>query len=300
MKLILTIAIRNLLRQKRRNILLGAAISFGTMILIVSSSFSHGITNTLFERIIVYVSGHVGVTPTEGGNVMHPIFHDGDRLVSTIKATVPERISLDESIGGMARAIGNGRSDNIMLVGMDVNAETSKEQLDKAMENFKMVEGDFMDLLDTTLENPSILSVEKAKYLNVKKGDIIRIRFPNIHGQNQAARLTVAAIFKPANLFMSVPVFVDLRNMKRLMGYSPHEVGQFFIGIKDPVKNAVKVADRLHAALKPGKAVIEGEISSAKAHTRASCPFLQMRQRFTCRCKKDFRSFIRCAGYGFQ
>lgn len=270
MKLIFTIALRNLLRQKRRNILLGSAIAFGAMILIVASSFSHGITNTLFERIVVYVAGHVGVSVSEGSNMYCQVFHDGDYLKSVMEKVVPEHVSIDESVGGMARAIGNGRSDNIMMVGFNVKAQVSPEELKKAMENFKMVEGDFMNLVDSTLENPTILSVEKAKYLNVKMGDVLRIRFQDIHGQNQAARLTVAGIFKPANLFMSMPIFVDLQNVKQLMGYGPHDVGQFFISIKDPIKNAVRTADRLQQALKPGLAVMQGNLTSSSNRVSAS------------------------------
>src|SRR5690606_18632793 len=44
----------------------------------------------------------------------------------------------------------------------------------------------------------------------------------------------------------------------KLMGYAPNDVGQLFITIKNPKKNAIKFAEKLHAALKPDIARIDG------------------------------------------
>ncbi|HNX59245.1 MAG TPA: hypothetical protein PKK43_09095, partial [Spirochaetota bacterium] len=85
MKLLSTISLRNLLRQKRRNIFLGTAIAFGVMILIISNSFSNGVTDILFNKIVVYVAGHVQVSISEGKGMMLPIFRDKERLLKIIK-----------------------------------------------------------------------------------------------------------------------------------------------------------------------------------------------------------------------
>ena len=42
------------------------------------------------------------------------------------------------------------------------------------------------------------------------------------------------------------------------MGYASNDVGQLFITIKNPKKNAIKFAEKLHAALKPDLARIDG------------------------------------------
>ena len=58
LKLLNSLAFRNLIRQRRRNLLLGVAIAFGTMILILANSFSRGITDTLLNKIVVQMTGH--------------------------------------------------------------------------------------------------------------------------------------------------------------------------------------------------------------------------------------------------
>jgi ABC-type lipoprotein release transport system permease subunit len=263
MNFLFTISLRNLLRQRRRSILLGSAIMFGTAILVLANAFSHGISEVLFNEIVSYVAGHVSVSFTKGGNANNQVFHDGERIREIIRERVPKVKRVDEAIGVFARAIGNKKADNVIMVGMDPNSEgvdaKDQKKLDK---NFKVLEGSFENLSDTTLENPVGLAVEKAKALNVNYGDILRVRFTDIHGQTQAARLTVALIFKPSNVFMSAPIFFYVNTVKRLLGYGPHDVAQLYLILDDPKKDAKRFADSLYAGLKPPLAVMDGEMKS--------------------------------------
>lgn len=49
MKMLLNLSLRNLLRQKRRNIMLGVAIGIGVAILTMAGSFSRGISDIMFN-----------------------------------------------------------------------------------------------------------------------------------------------------------------------------------------------------------------------------------------------------------
>ena len=258
MNFIVKISLRNLLRQKRRNILLGTAIALGTAILIIAHGFSHGISDNLFNRIVVYVSGHIGVAFSENGNLYKQVFHDGPGIKEIIKKEIPDVIKVEEGTWVFCRAVGNGKSDNVVMIGLDLG-ETGDEKIQQQdADNFKIIDGRFEDLGNKTMENPVFLAKEKAAFLNVEKGDVLRVRYRNINGQDQSARLTVAGIFLPANMFMTAPVFLELNNLKKLMGYAPNDVGQLFITIKNPKKNAIKFAEKLHAALKPDIARIDG------------------------------------------
>jgi ABC-type lipoprotein release transport system permease subunit len=278
MNFIFKISLRNLMRQKRRNILLGIAMSFGAMILIIASSFSHGISDVLFNKIVVYVAGHVSVGFTEGGNLYKSVFHDGDRMVAIVKKELSDVTQIQEALGIFSRAIGNGKSDNVIMVGIDlkqrINVEQSEDvkrrENEEYRQNFKMIDGDFLDLNKTGVENPVAVSVDKAKYLNVKKGDILRVRFNDINGQTQAARLTIVCIFKPANAFMSLPIFLEVADLKRLAGYGPHDIGQLYLRIKDAKKFAAKDADRLHNAMLPKTAVIFGSVNKTTGKNKAA------------------------------
>ena len=265
-KLLLTISLRNLLRQKRRNIFLGSAMAFGVMILITANSFSHGVSDIMFNKLIVHMTGHVGINFNEGSGRRTPIFRDREWLLNVIHNTVKkeELEDIDEAVGTFCRAIGNGKADNVVLVGIDMSKQVSPELMKEYMSSFNVIKGSYMDMIRTDVENPLILSKQKADSLNVKINDIIRFRFRNVYGQDQAARATVAGIMANDNIFMQGIMFVEMKNIKKMMGYKVHECGNIQLILKNPVKNAVKVADSLHDALKPGPAFIAGLLNTAQ------------------------------------
>jgi len=253
--LLIRLSLRNLLRQKRRNILLGSAMAIGVAILVAANSFSHGISDIMFNKIMRYVTGHVAIRFNERGGVMREIFRDRERVFGAVK-NEPVIEEADEAIGMFARAIGNGRSDNIILVGVDTKKGISEKAMKEVEESFRLVEGSWKDVENTSIENPVIISAEKARYLNLKKNDVVRVRFRNMFGQDQAARLTVVGIMKNDNIFMQPVVFLELPREKELLGYRPYETGSLNLTIKDPQKNAFALAGRIHERLKPGAAVI--------------------------------------------
>lgn len=263
MKFLMMVSLRNLFRQKRRNILLGSAMAFGVMILIIANSFSHGISDIMFNKIVSYVAGHVNVSVSEGRGRGLPIFRDKARLEEVIKKNAGDSLEdFDEGIGIFLRALGNGKSENMVLVGINTRKTITEKQRKEYEESFYMIEGKFEDLSMKSVENPMILSKEKAAALNVRKNDIVRIRFKNIYGQTQSARLTVSGILSNDNIFMQGVMFVELTNLKEMMGYREYECGNINLTLKNPEKNASAVADRIHKAFRFNPAFIYGDINA--------------------------------------
>jgi len=258
MPVIFNIAFRNLVRQKRRNILLGVAIAFGAMVLIMANAFSHGISKVLFEQVVRYTAGHVAVSYMRNGDMMSQVFYDDRRILDAVKKAAPQAKRVEESIGVFSRAIGNGAADNVVMVGVDLNGSLTPEELKEFTANFKMLQGSFGALKDMSAGYPVVLAEQKAKALRVKLGDILRVRFTGVNNQSSSAQLRVVGIFKPANIFMSMPVFLELHALKTLAGYGPHDIAAVHIDVLNPQRSAKAIADRLHDLLKPGLAVMTG------------------------------------------
>ncbi len=258
MPVLFNISFRNLLRQKRRNILLGIAIAFGTMVLIVANAFSHGISKVLFEQVVRYTNGHVAVSYMRNGDMMSQVFHDAQRIRDAATKAAPEAKRIEEQVGVFARAIGNGVADNVIMIGVNLNGSLTPEEMREFASNFKMLQGSFMALKDKSVGYPVILAEQKARYLRVKMGDVVSVRFTGVNNESSSARLTVVGIFKPANIFMSSPAFLELHDLKTLAGYGPHDIAPVHINVKNPQRSAKAIADRLHDLLKPGLAVITG------------------------------------------
>ncbi|MFH0975897.1 MAG: FtsX-like permease family protein [Spirochaetota bacterium] len=276
MKFLLTISLRNLLRQKRRNIFLGSAMAFGVMILIIANSFSHGISDIMFNKIVVYMTGHVGINMNEGSGKRVMIFRDKERLMDIIhKNTDKDKVEgVEEAVGVFSRAIGNGKADNVVIVGIDMSKQYTPKQLKEYDESFHIVEGSYANLKRKDIENPLILSGQKADSMNLKMNDLIRIRYRNVFGQDQAARATIVGIISNDNIFMQGVMFVELQNIKKLMGFKEHESGNVHLNLKDPARDAVEIADRLHKAMKPGRAFIVADVKAAGKAKATILPFM--------------------------
>ncbi len=255
MKLILSLSLRNLLRQKRRNAFLGIAIGFGMMILVMTRAFSYGISDTLFNRLIVYMAGHMNITAMEESNKRKRVIRDSDRFIKLIKANVDGIDKVYEAIGVFSRIIGNAKGDNAIIVNTVIDREFH-EYFGQSL-----VAGNLRDFTGDKFENPVILYSSKAKTLGVKCGDVIKARMQTVSGQQQSARLTVAAIIRSTNMFEEMVMFLKQKDIKALLGYRDHETGALYITFKKLNNPAVviRAADKLHSVLTPGIAVIYGE-----------------------------------------
>lgn len=68
MGLVFRLSLRNLFRQKRRNLMLGIGIAFGMMILVIANSFSHGMVDVLIKDIVSNAFGHLVIDGKMGNS----------------------------------------------------------------------------------------------------------------------------------------------------------------------------------------------------------------------------------------
>jgi ABC-type lipoprotein release transport system permease subunit len=263
MKLIFFLAFRNLFRQKRRSLLLGVAITFGMMILVIANSFSRGISDNIFNRMIVYMAGHMEVSIMENSKQYSRVIRDKERFISLIRKNVPDIKEIVEAIGTLTRVVGNGKSELSVVVGIIDN----KENRDYFNQYF--VAGNINDFYSNKIENPTILYEDKARALNVKVGDTVKVKLKTVSGQTQSARLTVTGILQATNIFESFAIYVDLHALKKLLAMRPYETGALQINfnrLNDPAF-AIKQAEKMYKLLQPEVAVIHGNIVTKRRNS---------------------------------
>ncbi len=278
MNLILKISLRNLIRQKRRNILLGIGIAFGMCVLVIANAFSHGISDILLNKIIATIAGHVIVQMSEKDENEWEIIRDQERIRAVILENVEGVKDVYENVSTFGRALGNGNAEFMVLVGIEPNETTYQE--------LRVAEGDLRLIESLDIENPIAIYEKMAEDLNVKLNDVVRMRFETVYGQAQTAKLTVTSILKADNPFMNIATFIHLRNLKPLMGLEPHETQTFSITLEKMKRPevAVEQANRLHEALQPNvagyKAVITGNNEESEATVFGVLPDEESRQAF--------------------
>jgi ABC-type lipoprotein release transport system permease subunit len=131
MRLILSLSLRNLIRQKRRNTLLGIGIAFGMTILVVANSFSHGMIDMLLKDIVSNAFGHLVIQGNPSRQVS--MIRDRRRIDDIIKETIKKDdiVAINENLGTMVRAIGNGEADNLVIVGLTPKTDEEKKEFFK-------------------------------------------------------------------------------------------------------------------------------------------------------------------------
>lgn len=266
-KLLNSLAFRNLIRQRRRNLLLGIALAFGTMILVVANSFSAGITDTLLNKIVVQMTGHLELAIIERARPQNLLIRDREFYTQFLQQNLHGIREIAENVAVFSRAIGIGKGENVIVVPADLGGKADPaESADAEYLVNRVLEGNINDLLSPQYENPIAIFADKAKALNVKLFDTLKMRLKTVNGQEQSARFTVVMLLKSESLFESGALFLPLKNLKELRGIRNNETGSLQVTFKkfDSPRSVIRMADRLHALLKPQIAVIGGELFNGK------------------------------------
>lgn len=249
MGILARISFRNLTRQKRRNALLGLGIGFGMMILVIANSFSNGLVDVLINDIVANVAGHVSIS---GSDNRKEILRDRERIDNAIQGFDDIILYKSEAIGIFTQVIGNGKTDNMVIVGIENEEEFWTEFM-------SVVEGSIEDFDTERYLYPVVMSPQKAKELNLQVGDQLRTRLTMVTDQVQSATMQLIALGETNNAFMEVVIFMELNKLRELMGYRDFEVGAYQFTIVDPKKNSKSMADKIHERLKPELLSVVGQ-----------------------------------------
>jgi len=67
------------------------------MILVIADSFSHGISDNMFNKVLRWAAGQVTVKFNEKGKMTRQIFRDKERVMAAIKGE-PNVLHADEAL----------------------------------------------------------------------------------------------------------------------------------------------------------------------------------------------------------
>jgi putative ABC transport system permease protein len=264
LRIVLAISARNLVRQFRRNLLLGICIAVGMAILVVTASFTSGLTDILFNKVMVYMTGHIRVVEDSYSNRRSDVIRDMPRFIQTIKENVPGIVRIDEVVSTFGRSVGNGKTGMMALVGIAKDSDFYKDT--------QLEEGHTQDIFKPDVFPGLIMYKNAAKDINVKLGDTVTVRFETVYGQSQAPKFRVVGLIPSQNMFMDVAAFVDMDVLRGMLNLKPQEVLGLNIVTSYP-ENSQKViqeANKLYAALSPQVAGVKAELALGAAKAPAS------------------------------
>jgi len=254
-RVVVAIASRNLVRQFRRNLLLGICVAVGMAILVVTASFTSGLTDILFNKVMVYMTGHIRVVENSYSTRRSDVIRDMPRFLKAIKDTVPGIVRVDEVVSTFGRSVGNGKTGMMALVGIAKDSDFYKDT--------QLEQGHTRDIFKPDVFPGIIMYKNAAKDINVGLNDIVTVRFETVYGQSQAPKFRVVGLIPSQNMFMDVAAFVDMDVLRGLLNLKPQEVLGLNIVTSYPQdsRKVIEEADRLYAALNPGVAGVKATVT---------------------------------------
>ncbi|MBR5646434.1 MAG: ABC transporter permease [Treponema sp.] len=231
------LALKNLSRQKKRNVVLGLAVAFGFFVITGVDGFISGMVNNLEEQITQLLGGTVLIQgcqriPSEltGGKPQVAALVEDDAYIRD----VVEKTNIDyDYVSYYSLATGQlifeGKKSLIEVYGRDLY---DKHLLD----SFQFVSGGSENY---QWENPFVISDSTAKSLNLEVGDKVTFTCSTIYGQNNVEDFTVAGIIKSNNFFGSMMGYTDIKVLNKLLGIPDAGYSTFTIHLKNKNKQAL-------------------------------------------------------------
>jgi putative ABC transport system permease protein len=204
------LALRNLLRQKRRSILLGSAIAFGILFITLINSFTGSFIENVGENFSHLMAGHIfidGVEKSPTGKDLY-LIRDDELIMEALDSSGIEYDFLTKrsEIRGTILFEGNGINQSI------IGADWEKESYFK--DRIILKDGSFDNLSDP---RGIIVSSKIAERLNVQLGDRVIVKMQTYTGQQTAGDFTIAAVSIDTGLFGSISCYANIEYVNELL-----------------------------------------------------------------------------------
>jgi putative ABC transport system permease protein len=239
MQVLFVIAFRNLVQARRRTALLSTAIGVVTSMLVLMTSLTGGIRDTLVDEASTMFAGNVVVagffktTPTQSA----PLVTRSGEVKKIIEENTPGLDYIAERGRGFGKMISPTGSSQVGLSGVSILEEPRlKERLTLAKESEYRAGGPDKVIgdMDALVRPDTVLIYEsQAKRLKVGVGDTVTIQTTALGGQNNTADVTVAAVAKDKGSFSSFSVFVSQELVRQLYRNNADTTGAFWVFLKD-------------------------------------------------------------------
>jgi ABC-type lipoprotein release transport system permease subunit len=249
-RLLVSLAWRNLFRQKRRTILTLISIVFGGFLAVMMTAMQDRSFSDFVDNAARLGAGHV--------TIEHPEYRDRPTLSRTITATDevrrvaaqdPQVVRVVDRITGQAMLSTATDSYGAFFIAYDPEAET-----DETMEFTKgLIEGELFERSD---DDGIVLGKALAHNLDAELGDKIVFTLTDRSGQYVPGMQRLLGIVTTGAASTDAAlVLLPLDTLRSTIGYAPDEATQVAIFL-DQGRRAIDVAERIDAKIGPEARVL--------------------------------------------
>lgn len=241
MRMLFLIAIRNILKARRRTILLSVAIGGVTLLLMLMLSLTEGISQNVVKSATTLLSGHVNVagfykpTPSD----VEPLVGDAARIKEIVRDETPGVEQVVDRTQGFATVVSQTDSLQSLIMGIDVEEETNFLDVIQLAPMSSYVEGSESDEVEgdpsqLTEDRTALIFASQARRLGVRVGDQLTLRAQTFSGTANTIDVTVVAIAKDVGLLSNFALFMPRSTLRNLYQLNEDTTGMVMAYLEDP------------------------------------------------------------------
>lgn len=205
----LTIAWRNLWRNKRRTLITSASVFFGVIFATIMSSMQEGSYGTMIDNVVRFYSGFLQIHQEDYWNnkTINNSFELSDSLLKLVQKT-DGVTSFAPRLESFALASSTDLTKGAMVIGIDPAAENRITNPEKWITS-----GKYLNQTDDGV----LMGSDLADFLQISTGDTLILIGMGYHGVNAAGKYPVRGIFKfPSPEFNKQFIYMTLPNAQDL------------------------------------------------------------------------------------
>ena len=254
LRMILTIAMRNLIMARMRTFFLGTALTLVTMLLVILMGLSQGISNNIVRSATTLSTGHVNVagffkaTSTDSA----PLITNASELKQIVRENTEGLDYVVDRNRGWARIISPTGALASLILGVDIVEEERlvdvlqlAPQSDYKVGGSDKVLGDASKLTDP---NTVVLFATQAERLEVDVGDKLTLRSQTRSGQANTVDVTIVAVARDIGILSNFSMFVPKQVVLDLYQLKPDTSGAIQIYLDD-IDRSREVMEHLRLVL---------------------------------------------------
>lgn len=209
MKYILQLALKNILRAKRRTILTFMMLTFGVTFYLILSAMYAGIDQVSYDNLVQAETGHVKIRKLD---------FDEDRPYSTDnlmfdKTEITEKLKKHSFVTGITTRlnlfaeIDNGMdSTPVVIVGIDPESDKKVFEIEKYISQGKMS------------KDGAIIGVDLAKEMQLAVGDVAYLTFRDYNGMYTAMDVPITGLLYSGDpMSNKMKIFVNIHSLQNYL-----------------------------------------------------------------------------------
>ena len=254
LRMILLIAMRNLVQARVRTLFLGTALTLVTMLLVILMGLSQGISDNIVRSATTLSTGHVNVagffkaTSTDSA----PLITDASRLKKIVRENTEGLDYVVDRNRGWARIISPTGALASLILGVDIEEEERlvdvlqlAPQSDYKEGGSQQILGDASRLADP---NTVVLFATQAERLEVDVGDKLTLRSQTRDGRANTVDVTIVAVARDIGILSNFSMFVPKQVVLDLYQLKPDTSGAIQIYLDD-IDRSREVMEHLRLVL---------------------------------------------------